>query len=280
MARQARILTNQLGFKPNDRKCLICLQRFWYPSDDPSLFEEAVRTSCCRKIIGADCLRLFLSPSSDTGGNCYYCPICYEPLLDLPVSASDHQDFAMSGTLKMKVKAFAKDRTQQVNTIREQRALRDCALYRELFEDGADKLPSAFGSIDPTFTGAFPDRQRKEGLDVHQAHALFLHLQREGAFVPIDGKTCVLAEAELYKNLRKAKMFYSLKRSRWESSSHRPVFISRWGYFGTEEELAQKDEERLRRKEEERPRSWTSPQPSGSSQSSHPSRPSRPSRPF
>ena len=29
MARQTRILTSELGFKKNDRKCPICLERFW-----------------------------------------------------------------------------------------------------------------------------------------------------------------------------------------------------------------------------------------------------------
>ena len=104
-ARQTRVLTNELGYKKNDNKCCICLEDFWYPSDDPSLKEQAVRNTSCRKVIDTDCLRLFLSCS-------YQCPICRQKLLNTSTAYPDAQDFANSGDLKANVKAFTMDRAR------------------------------------------------------------------------------------------------------------------------------------------------------------------------
>lgn len=256
---------------------LLIRYRVRYPSDDPSLYEQPVRTSCCRMVIGADCLRMFLSPASDGGEESCDCPICSKILLELPDEWADNRDHRTSTDLRGKVKAFAKSRTQQIEDFRQERSLKDCALYQDLYEDGVAKLPGAMESTDPHFKGSFQDRQRSEGLDLHQAHALFIQLQQEGAFVPIDGKTCELADTELYKNLRKARIFFNLRFNRWENLSGQPVFVSQYGYFGTEEQLAREDEERLRRKDQ-RPRSWLISHPSYASNSSHTSDPSRPRR--
>ena len=230
-------------------------------------------------VIGADCLRIFLSPASEGGEESCDCPICSQPVLDLSENngADRHGDDRASKDFKGKVKAFANRRAQQVEDFRQERSLKDCALYQALYEDGIAKLPGAMGSTDPYFKGSFQDRQRREGLDLHQAHALFIQLQQEGAFVPIDGKTCQVADAELYKNLRKARVFFNLRYNRWENLKDQPVFLSQYGYFGTEEQLAQEDQERLRRVEQ-RPRDWLISQASHASNSSHVSLPSRPSR--
>ncbi|KAL8796493.1 MAG: hypothetical protein Q9195_001167 [Heterodermia aff. obscurata] len=277
MARQTRILTSELGYKKNDRKCPICLERFWYPSDDPSLYEQPLRTSCCRMVVGADCLRMFLSPASDGGEESCECPICSETVLDLLEIGAESHDDRTSKDFKGKVRAFANSRTRQLEDLRQERSSKDCSLYQNLYEDGVTKLPGAIGSTDPQFKGSFQDRQRREGLDLHQAHALFIQLQQEGAFVPIDGKTCELADAELYNNLRKARIFFNLRYNRWENLSGQPIFVGQHGYFGTEEQLAQEAEERSRRVRQS-PRSFLISQASYASNSSHASPTSRPSR--
>ena len=219
-------------------------------------------------VIGADCFRMFLSPTADGGEGSCKCPICSQILLEFSDEGADNRDDrSPTSDHRGKVKEFAKNRTWQVENFRQERSLRDCALYQELYEDGVVKLPGATGSSEPFFKGSFEDRQRREGLDLHQAHALFVQLQREGAFVPIDGKTCEVADTELYKNLRKARIFFILRFNRWENLWGQPVFISQYGYFGTEEQLAQQDEARLRRKGQ-RPRSWLNSHPSQASNSS------------
>lgn len=279
---QTRTITNHLGFRKNERSCPICLEDFWCPSDDASLYEPALKTACCRTTIGADCLRLFLSPASEGGGGGWYCPICYQPLLDRSYAESEELDLAQADDLKGIVKAFARKRTKEVQEFRDDRAFQDCALYQELYNDGNANLPGPMHGENPFFESFFPKRQKKGGLDVHQAHAMFLQLQREGAFVPIDGKTCAIADSELYKNLRKVKMNYVLKHARWENADRQPVFVSRWGYFGTMEQLALEDRERLKKESGrgERPPSRLSHQTSQSqsSRSSPLSRRSRPSR--
>ena len=219
---------------------------------------------------------MFLSPASDGGQESCDCPICSEQVLNLLDNGTDNYHNRTSKDFRDKVKVFANSRSQQVEDFRQERSLKDCALYQALYEDGVDKLPGAIGSSDPLFKGSFQDRQRREGLDLHQAHALFIQLQQEGAFVPIDGKTCELADTELYRNLRKARIFFNLRYNRWENLSGQPVFLSQHGYFGTEEQLAQEDEEWLRRKDQ-RPRSWLISQASHASNSSHISHHSRPS---
>ena len=184
-------------------------------------------------VIGADCLRMFLSPASDGGEESYKCPICREPILSLSYYGVDSRDDRTSEDFKGKVKAFAKSRTRQVGEFRQERLGKDCALYQEIYKDGAVKLPGAMESTDPFFRGSFRVRQRSEGLDLHQAHALFIQLQQEGAFVPIDGKTCKLDDTELYKNLRKARVFFNLRYNRWETLSGQSVFVSTNGDFGT-----------------------------------------------
>ena len=145
-----------------------------YPSDDPSLYEQPVRTSCCRMVIGADCFRFFLSPAADGGEGSCKCPICSQILLELSDEGADNLDDRSSTDYRGKVKAFAKKRTRQVEHFRQERSLRDCALYQDLYEDGVVELPGAMGSSDRLFKGSFEDRQRREGLDLHQAHALFI----------------------------------------------------------------------------------------------------------
>ena len=248
-----------------------------YPSDDPSLYEQPVRTSCCRVVIGADCLRMFLSPTSDGGEESCDCPICSETVLEFSDNGAGSHDDRTSKDFKSRVRAFANSRTRQVEDFRQERSLKDCSLYQNLYEDGVTSLPGPMGSSDPYFKGSFHDRQRREGLDLPQAHALFIQLQQEGAFKPIDGKTCELADTEVYKNLRKARIFFNLRYNRWENLSGQPVFVSQHGYFGTEEQLAREAEERLRRVNQT-PRSWLVSQASYASNSSPTSNPSRPSR--
>ena len=82
MAGQTRLLANDLGYEKNDRRCPICHRFFWYPTNDPSLSEQALRTSYCRKAIGADCLRIFLSAPSDGSWGSSECPFAAPSFLN------------------------------------------------------------------------------------------------------------------------------------------------------------------------------------------------------
>ena len=189
---------------------------------------------------------MFLSPAPEGGEDSCKCPICREQILDMSDIGADSRDDRTAEDFRGKVKAFAKKRTRHVEEFRQERLAEDCALYQEIYKDGVVKLPGAIESTDPFFRGSFRVRQRSEGLDLHQAHALFIQLQQEGAFVPIDGKTCELDDTELYKNLRKARVFFNLRYNRWETRSGQSVFVSRNGYFGTEEQIPHKGEKRLK----------------------------------
>lgn len=251
LARQNRVMANDLGYQENDRKCPLCHDTYWHASDDPALTEAPLRTSCCRKIVGAECFRLFLSPNSDAGGNNSECPICRTTLLESGDPVRDDQASTASVHFRKQVKLFQETRKLGIRTFRQERARADCALYEELYEEGV-KLPAPLDSNETCFGGSVEPSQRSRGLDSNQGFALFFALQREGAFKPNDSNDCALDDTELYKNLRKMGMFYCLRYARWQSRHGDPIFINHWGTIGTVEELAQDRNERMKKAEERR----------------------------
>ena len=272
LARQNRVMANDLGYQENDRKCPLCHETYWHASDDPALTEAPLRTSCCRKIVGAECFRHFLSPDSNAGGNNSECPICRTTLIESGASVQDDHASTASVHFRKQVKLFQETRKLDIRTFRQERAKADCALYEELHDEGV-KLPAPLHSNEECFGGSVEPSQWSRGLDTNQGFALFFALQREGAFKPNDSNECALDDTELYKNLRKAGMFYLLRYARWQNRHGEPIFINHWGTIGTEEDLARDRDERARKAEERRQhlvdQSHQSPAPRRSQSSSH-----------
>ena len=237
LARQNRVMANDLGYQENDRKCPLCHETYWHASDDPALTEAPIRTSCCRMIVGAECFQQFLSPNSGAGGYNSECPICRTTLIESGDRIQDDRASTASGHFRKQVKLFQETRKQDIRSFHHERARADCALYEELYEEGV-KLPARLDSNEKCFGGSVEPSQRTRGLDSNQAFALFFALHLEGAFKPNDSNDCALDDTELYKNLRKAGMFYCLRYARWQSRRGEPIFINHWGTIGTVEELA------------------------------------------
>ena len=194
MAGQTRLLTN--GYEKNDCRCPICHRFFWYPTNDPSLSEQALRTSYCRKAIGADCLRIFLFSSIRRRQGKLRISFYRTKLLDSAVAESHDRRSTTSNSFREGVGAFQAAHSSQLNTFQAERARADCALYQEFFIENAIS-PGPLDSRDPDFGGKVELIQRIQGLAPHQSHALFLQLQREGAFRPISLEACEITDSEL-----------------------------------------------------------------------------------